>query len=122
MLSFSKYYIIVLIILGLFFQLGCATRIKRILKKPEQFNNKKVKIKGKVISALELEGFRAFTVKDHSGKIYVITESFLPVLGDKVKVKGKVSSKFYFQRITMPVIIEKVRSANDSIPVPPVNE
>jgi hypothetical protein len=94
---------------------SCVTSIKKINKNPQKYNNKSVKIEGKVINSLELEGFRGFWVKDKTGKIAVLTESFLPVHGDKIKIKGKVKTNFTFQRVTMTVIVEKVKKNKDSL-------
>ena len=38
----------------------------------------------------------------------IITNDFLPVVGDNVKVHGSVISKFYYQRDTILVVRELV--------------
>jgi uncharacterized protein YdeI (BOF family) len=88
---------------------ACTTPIRVIEQHPGFFHGKKVTVKGKVINTLHLEDLSFFTVKSGGSKINVTTNDFLPVVGDNVKVHGKVDANFYYQRDTILVIHEVVK-------------
>lgn len=103
----SKTLIITLISVVIY---GCCTPIALIEKNPEQYYDKEVKVRGKVINTIRLEDLSFFTIKDKGARINVVTENFLPVINDIVVVKGLVDDKFYYQRDTMIVIHESVNN------------
>lgn len=89
---------------------ACTTPINVITQHPGFFDGKKVAVKGRVINTLHLDDLSFFVVKGNGNhKINVITNDFLPVVGDNVKVRGTVISKFYYQRDTILVINEVVK-------------
>ncbi len=88
---------------------ACTTPLNLIAQHPNFFDGKKVTVKGKVINALHLDDLSFFTIKSGGNKLNVITNDFLPVLGDNVKVHGTVIPKFYYQRDTILVIRENVK-------------
>lgn len=88
---------------------ACTTPINVISQHPAFFDGRKVRVKGKVINTLHLDDLSFFTIKSGSNKINIITNDFLPVLGDNVKVRGTVISNFYYQRDTILVIKEIVK-------------
>lgn len=88
---------------------ACTTPIRVIEQHPGFFHGKKVTVKGKVINTLHLDDLSFFTVKSGGNKINVTTNDFLPVVGDNVKVHGKVDAHFYYQRDTILVIHEVVK-------------
>ena len=94
----------------------CTTPIGLINAHPEFWNDKNVTIKGKVISTMRLEDLSIFTIKQSGQRISVVTNDFLPVINDQVKVKGKVNTKFYYQRDTLLVVKETVEQRKNSKP------
>jgi len=95
------------IILLLIFISLCTTPIKSIVKKPEKYDGKKVRISGKVISSLRLVNILCFTVKDKSGKICVVTKNYLPIQGGHISVRGVVDRNYQYEGRSMLVIKEK---------------
>lgn len=89
--------------------LSCVTPVQTIVQHPSRYNGKKVKVRGKVVNTLHLDDLSFFTIRGGQKRLNVITNDFLPVVGDNVKVKGKVISKFYYQRDTILVLREQVR-------------
>ncbi|MCR5455486.1 MAG: hypothetical protein K6F33_10920 [Bacteroidales bacterium] len=88
---------------------ACTTPINVITQHPDFFDGRKVTVKGKVINTLHLDDLSFFVIKSNgNNKINVITNDFLPVVGDNVKVHGRVISNFYYQRDTILVINEIV--------------
>jgi hypothetical protein len=86
---------------------GCATPIKKIYQSPEKYHNKNVKVKGRVISSLQLIDLLSFTIKDRTGKIMIVTKNLLPLKNDKVKVQGLVDRNFQYKEQNMIVIMEE---------------
>lgn len=87
---------------------SCTTAIKKITYEPEKYDKKKIIVKGIVVNSLYLDDMKLFTVRDMSGeRIDVVTKSFLPVVGDIVKVKGKVYKNYKYHKRKMLVIVEK---------------
>jgi hypothetical protein len=87
--------------------MGCASPIKKLHKKPDKYHQKKVVIKGEVISSIELSGIYSFTIKDKTGKMMVITENLLPLKNDKIRVKGIFDKNFEVKGKNSPVVREK---------------
>ena len=95
------------IILLLIFISSCTTPIKLIVKKPEKYDGKKVKVSGKIISSLRLVNIMCFTIKDKSGKICVVTNNFLPIQGGHLVVRGVVDRNYHYEGRSLLVIKEK---------------
>ena len=109
MMKKTLLYIIVVVAL-LTLPTACTTPVHVITQHPAFFDGKKVTVKGKVINTLHLEDLSFFVIKSNGNhKINVITNDFLPVVGDNVKVHGKVIANFYYQRDTILVISEMVK-------------
>lgn len=104
-----KLYSIVALIVALMVPVSCTTPVQTIVSHPWRYDGKKVKVRGKVVNTLHLDDLSFFTVRGGRSKVNVITNDFLPVVGDNVKVKGRVISKFYYQRDTILVIRELVK-------------
>ena len=101
------YYISALTVV-LVIMTACTTPIRVITEHPSFFNGRKVTVKGRVINTLHLDDLSFFTIKSGGNKLNVITNDFLPVVGDNVEVHGSVISKFYYQRDTILVVREIV--------------
>jgi hypothetical protein len=70
------------------------TKISDIIKNPARFDNKEVKIQGKVVSVTKIPflAFRFYTLDDDSGQITVSTESDVPAADTRVTVRVRISS------------------------------
>ena len=99
--------IALILIIGLFSQTGCITSIKSINKKPDRFEGKKVFIRGKVISSLELLDINCFTLKGKKENLLIITDNLLPLKRDKIWVKGIVKKNYKYKKRSLLVVVEK---------------
>lgn len=90
------------------FPLSCTTPVQSVVNHPNLYNGHNVTVKGRVVNTLHLDDLSFFTIKSGQKKLNVITNDFLPVVGDNVRVRGKVISKFYYQRDTILVVREYV--------------
>lgn len=104
-----KLYLFGFLILAILLISACSTSISKITKHGDRFDGKKVVVKGTVINTLHLDDLNYFVLKNGKAKINVITNDFLPVVNDHVKVKGQVINKFYYQRDTNLVVREIVK-------------
>jgi len=103
--NLNKYFILLLLIL---FGIGsCITPIGVALKKHEKLNGKKIRVKGRIISSIELSNIKCFTIKDKTGKIFVVTNNLLPLKEDYIKIKGKLNSSFRYKKQQIIAIEEK---------------
>jgi len=86
---------------------SCVTPIKIVHKRAVKLNGKKIRIKGEVISSIQLSDIKCFTIKDKTGKICIITNNLLPLKRDFIKVKGKLNNSYQYKKKQMFVIEEK---------------
>jgi len=89
------------------FSTSCVTSIKRIEKNSTRFQGKKVVVKGRVISSLDLKEINCFTIRDNSSKILVVTENMLPLKNDRIKVKGIIEQQYPYKEQNFLVVKEK---------------
>lgn len=68
------------------------TAIKEITAASAQFEGKEVKIKGRVQGTMKIMDFKAYTLRDDTGEIAVVTGGQLPAKGESVAIKGTVKS------------------------------
>jgi len=68
------------------------TPIKEITTAPARFEGKEVSIKGKVQGTMKVMDFKAYTLRDDTGEISVVTAGELPARGESVAIKGTVKS------------------------------
>ncbi len=104
-----KIYNIVLLIVALAVAQSCSTPVQTIEAHPWRYDGRRVKVRGRVVNTLHLDDLSFFTIRGGQSRVNVITNDFLPVVGDNVKVKGRVISKFCYQRDTIVVIREIVK-------------
>ena len=104
----ALYYIIVVAAV-MVMMTACTTPINVITAHPNCFDGRKVTVKGKVINTLHLDDLSFFVIKSGQSKLNIITDDFLPVVGDNVKVHGVVIPKFYYQRDSILVVKEQVK-------------
>ena len=68
------------------------TRIGEITAAPGQFEGKEVRLKGKARGTLQVLGLKAYTLRDDSGEIPVVTPGDLPAENSEIAIKGVVKS------------------------------
>lgn len=66
-----------------------AVPIADLLGNPRQYDGKTVTISGEVIQQSSFL-MKSFRVKDATGEVDVVTTRFLPKVGEKVRVKGRL--------------------------------
>lgn len=99
---------ILLILFVLTFLLSsCITSIKKISKKRDKFQDKKVWVRGKVVSSLDLKEINCFTIRNRKGNILVVTDNFLPLKRDRLWVRGTIDFNFEYKDKLILVIHEK---------------
>jgi hypothetical protein len=90
-------------LLFLAFALGCAllagcgestTRISDIAGSPDHYRDRAVNVAGEVSQVYELPlgitNVAAYRVSDGTGQIWVVSHAGAPVVGDRVRIKGRV--------------------------------
>ena len=70
------------------------TKIGEITAKAPQFEGREVKVRGKVsdVSKIPLLNIKSYALQDDTGTITVITTGTLPVMGQKMGLRGVVES------------------------------
>jgi len=92
---------------------GCYTSIRTITKHPDYYNLKKVKIRGRVVSSIELDDLNIFYLQNKKHTISVVTEGYLPLNNEFIIVRGRVYSNFkYHSKWKMQVIYEQIKIKN----------
>jgi hypothetical protein len=82
------------------------TPIGKILNNPRDYDNKIITISGEVTDRTSLFFLKYFKLKDKTGEIVVVTDRALPVVGSKVRVKGKIEEAFAIGDQQMLVFVE----------------
>lgn len=100
---------VILLCIALLINTACTTPVGLITKYPEKYNKKKVKVKGKVVSSIQLEDLSIFAIRDNTGTISIITTGYLPVKDDYIKTRGTVINNFKYSKEKMVVIKENVK-------------
>ncbi|MGA0023840.1 MAG: hypothetical protein ACO3F9_04250 [Burkholderiales bacterium] len=87
------------------------TPIREVTTAPANFEGKEVRLKGRVLSVtkLPLLDMKAYTLRDDSGEITVLTQGELPAVNDTVGVSGKVSSAVIIGGQSLGLRVEEVR-------------
>jgi hypothetical protein len=78
-------------IAGSLLMAACGTvKIGRINADPSRFQNRAVRIDGRVVTSAGLLGRGVYQVEDNTGRIYVISSTGVPSGGSRVSVTGTV--------------------------------
>jgi len=87
------------------------TPIREVTTAPANFEGKEVRLKGRLLSVtkLPLLDMKAYTLRDDSGEITVLTQGELPAVNDTVGVSGKVSSAVIIGGQSLGLRVEEVR-------------
>lgn len=83
-----------------------ATRIGTILEDPRHYHGRDVTIAGEVVDSLNLFVIKAYTVRDRTGEILVVTRGAVPREGATVRVEGRVNQAFAVADKSLVVIVE----------------
>ena len=67
-----------------------ATRIAKIAADPNKYQGRNVTIIGTVKERIDVPSIKCYILTDGKGAIAVITKGNLPLVGDKVRAKGRV--------------------------------
>jgi hypothetical protein len=66
------------------------THVKDIVAAPGKFEGTEVKLKGRVRSTHWVLGIKAYTLREETGEITVVTDGTLPEQNEEVRLKGVV--------------------------------
>jgi hypothetical protein len=80
--------------------------IERIMSDPRGYVDHTVTIEGRVTDYFSLLVVKYYTVTDGTGSINVLTGRTLPAVGQKVKVRGKVTEVFAIGTKRLIVLME----------------
>lgn len=90
---------IIVLVAACLFVTGCdrlapATPIQDVLKAPATFEGKDIWLKGTVkdITKIPLVDIKAYTLRDGTGEITVVTDQALPAQGVELRLQGRVES------------------------------
>jgi hypothetical protein len=101
--------IVILFFIIAFVVSGCSwhTQISEINDKPQEYKDKEVSIKGRVIETLSIPFVQKgiYQMEDSSGKIWVVSQKRVPARGEKVTVEGKVKTGFTIAKRTFGTVI-----------------
>lgn len=110
-----------LLALGALTLLSCerlgATKIAKIAADPGTYQGKDVTVIGTVKERIDVPSVRCYILSDGNGSIGVVTKGKLPLVGAKVRAKGRVNQSFAIGARKLVVIIETPKAG----PTPPRN-
>ncbi len=73
---------------------GCVSKIATVQQNIDRYKDQSVSVRGKVQETLTIPGIQTgiYQIKDNSGQIWVISSNQIPKRGERVLVKGTVST------------------------------
>lgn len=97
------------------------TKIAKIAADPGSYQGRDVTVTGTVKERIDVPSVKCYILSDGNGSIGVVTKGNLPVLGAKVRAKGRVEQSFAIGARKLLVIIEtpKLRPTPPRNPVVP---
>jgi hypothetical protein len=111
----------VLLAFGALTLLSCerlvGTKIAKIGADPGTYQGKDVTVIGTVKERIDVPSVRCYILSDGNGSIGVVTKGKLPLVGAKVRAKGRVNQSFAIGPRKLLVIIETPKAG----PTPPRN-
>lgn len=90
-----------------FYRQVAHTPIRNLVENPRDYEGKVLTLEGEVTSRASLFVVKYFTLKDHTGEIKVVTVRFLPPVGSKVRVRGKIEEAFSIGNLQTLVFVEE---------------
>ena len=94
-----------------------ATKITKIAAEPGTYQGKEVTVIGTVKERIDVPAVKCYILSDGNGSIGVVTKGKLPLVGAKVRAKGRVNQSFAIGVRKLLVIIETPKA----VPTPPRN-
>ena len=88
----KRYPLIVTGLAALLLSACGSVRIRQVLSDPARYNNRDVRVDGRVLRAAGIPLGGAYQVDDGTGSILVISRGPVPASGSRVAVKGRVRS------------------------------
>jgi len=85
------------------------TPIREIVSAPGQFEGKEVRLKGRARGTLNLLGLKAYTLRDDSGEIAVVTPGELPPENAEIALKGTVRSAVIVGGTSLGLRVEETK-------------
>lgn len=97
---------------------GCATSINRVLSDPARYQDREVRVSGRVVDSYSLAARGVYLIEDKSGRLWVASDRGVPARGARVKVTGTVRQGYNLgalaSRLRLPngvVLIEQGHEA-----------
>jgi len=87
------------------------TPIGQVLEQPALYDGSSVVVAGEVSDALGIVGWGAYTLRDNTGEIMVLTTSGCPRKGTRIRVRGRVRAAFTIQEHSEVVILQDTFTA-----------
>jgi hypothetical protein len=82
-------------LLALVLVAGCAPKtIGHVLADPQRYAHKEVKLKGEVARSYSVLGRGAYELRDHTGRLWIVSDRGVPREGTEVEVKGTIRDAF----------------------------
>ncbi|HLE60104.1 MAG TPA: hypothetical protein VI700_01070 [Thermoanaerobaculaceae bacterium] len=94
-----------------------ATKIAKIAAEPGTYQGKDVTVIGTVKERIDVPAVKCYILSDGNSSIGVVTKGKLPLVGAKVRAKGRVNQSFAIGVRKLLVIIETPKA----VPTPPKN-
>ena len=69
-----------------------ATKIKDLIERPRDYENKEITIHGRVTESASILIAKYFVLQDNTGSIKVMTDRVLPKKGEELRVTGHLQS------------------------------
>ena len=85
------------------------TPIREITTTPGQFEGKEVKLKGQASGTLKFLGLKAYTLRDETGEIAIVTPGDLPAENSQVVIRGVVKSAVIVGGSSLGLRVEESR-------------
>jgi len=85
------------------------TAIREITQAPGQFEGKEVRLKGQARGTLSILGLKAYTLRDETGEIPVVTSGALPAENAEIVIKGVVKSAVIVGGASLGLRVEEIR-------------
>jgi hypothetical protein len=86
-----------------------STRIGKIAARPADYQGKDVTIVGTVSERIDIPSLKCYVLSDGKDSIGVVTKGRLPLVGDRVRAKGRVQQSFAIGSRKLLVIIEAAK-------------
>lgn len=85
-------------------------KISNIYENTHEYEDKLIKVKGKVTSSVSMFGYSRFTIEDGTGELFVTIEGKVVSVNDVVIVTGTITVPFRFNKTDLLMMkAEKIK-------------